>query len=353
MSCPSCGTSVPAGQERCPACGAAVAPITEGALAPDPRVRPEPLREIPGLVKKKERTWKDEVRDRMRDRKRRREGDADLPLFRDEDEAGEGSPLGEEPDGTGLDGASPEAAEGPDRGARLMAGASDVGLASPVELGADENDLPLRPSTASVPSRTPDLRLAAPEPGPAEPTLREPAPRPGLPARERAGDRARAEGAAPARDEDEWTLGTEPAGEPRPVERPARSGERAQAAALDVTLLVVLWALVVYFASRAAHVDLMGLRPSWRYLAGYLAFLGLVYAGYFTGTTGQTLGKIATGLRVVDAGGRPPGYLRAFLRAALGTIGVLAAGLGLLPMLLDPARRAFHDRLVKTRVIKG
>jgi hypothetical protein len=47
--------------------------MTEGALAPDPtvRARPEPLREIPGL-KKREKTWKDEVRERMRDRKRRR-----------------------------------------------------------------------------------------------------------------------------------------------------------------------------------------------------------------------------------------------------------------------------------------
>ena len=129
--------------------------------------------------------------------------------------------------------------------------------------------------------------------------------------------------------------------------------ESARAAALDLGLLTILWAIVVYFASRAAHVELMGLRPAWPYLGGYLAFLSLTYAGYFTGTTGQTLGKIAVGLRVVDAGGRPPGYLRAFVRAALGSIGVLAAGAGLIPMLLDPARRALHDRLVKTRVVKG
>ena len=88
MSCPACGGSVPGGQERCPACGAHVAPLTEGALAPDPsaRPRPEPLREIPGL-KKRERTWKDEVRERVRDRKRQRGGGGELPLFRD---AGEG-----------------------------------------------------------------------------------------------------------------------------------------------------------------------------------------------------------------------------------------------------------------------
>ena len=84
-----------------------------------------------------------------------------------------------------------------------------------------------------------------------------------------------------------------------------------------------------------------------------LAFLGLVYGCYFTGTTGQTVGKMAAGLRVVDAAGHPPGYLRAFVRALIGACGVLAAGLGLLPMMFDPARRAFHDRLFRTRVIKG
>jgi predicted glycogen debranching enzyme len=92
---------------------------------------------------------------------------------------------------------------------------------------------------------------------------------------------------------------------------------------------------------------------AWPWLTGYLAFLGLAYAAYFTGTTGQTLGKILFALRVVDTAGQPPGYLRAFARAALGALGVLAAGLGLLPMAFDPARRALHDRVFRTRVIRS
>jgi uncharacterized RDD family membrane protein YckC len=339
VSCPSCGSLVPAGQERCPACSASVAPVTEGALAPDPaaRPRPEPLREIPGL-KKKERTWKDEVRDRVRDRKRRRVGDGELPLFRDEgegEESAEGSAAGEETEG-------------------LMAGSSEAGLASPIELGADEPDLPLRPPAPASPSRTPDLRLSATEAAPREAAPRDVTVRPPIVPRDPPSGRAHVDPERPPLEEDEWTLGAEPSpADPRPVERPAQSGERARAAALDLALVGVMWAVVVYFASRAAHVDLIGLKPAWRYLAGYLAFLGLTYAGYFTGTTGQTLGKIATGLRVVDAAGRPPGYLRAFARAALGSLGVVAAGAGLIPMLLDPARRAFHDRVARTRVVKN
>jgi uncharacterized RDD family membrane protein YckC len=139
--------------------------------------------------------------------------------------------------------------------------------------------------------------------------------------------------------------------ESTPLERPARVGERAQAAAVDAGILVVLGALVLYFTGRAARVDLVGLSMSWPWMVSYLAFLGLFYAGYFTGTTGQTPGKMMTGLRVVDTRGRPPGYLRAALRAAAGAVGTALAGLGLVPMALDPARRALHDRLASTRVV--
>ena len=321
MSCPACGSNLPGGQARCPACGANVAPMTEGALAPDPS-RAQPMRELPGF-KKREKTWKDEVRERVRDRKLRR-GDGELPLF--DGPGGEGELGG---DGS-VDDIAPEPPpppvaarpkivipERPERH-RMTGKTADSGLGSvAIEVGVDESDLPLRP--AELPLRAP---AAAPPPV-AEPPV-----------------------------DESWSLGAEPSAPPRPVERPAYSGERARAAAVDLTLLTVLWAVVVYFASRAAHVGLTGLLPAWPYLGGYLAFLGLTYAGYFTGTTGQTLGKIATGLRVVDAGGRPPGYVRAFGRAALGSLGVLAAGAGLIPMLLDPARRALHDRVSRTRVVK-
>ena len=328
MSCPACGGHVAGGQERCPACGAHVAPLTEGALAPDPaaRPRPEPLREIPGL-KKCERTWKDEVRERVRDRKRKR-GDGDLPLFRDgEDVEGGDEPGGEDP----VVGEPPVPA--PPRAPLAFMDARSVDIAE-----EEDADLPLRP--AELPLREPenaptpavDLRLA--------------------PAGEPAAARTRAPEPPMVEPSEEWTLGAEPADAARPVERPAYSGERARAAALDLALLTVLWAIVVYFAGRAAHVELTGLRPAWPYLAGYLAFLGLTYAGYFTGTTGQTLGKMVHRLHVLDLGGGPPGHARAVARALVGTLGVLLAGGGLLPMIYDPARRALHDRLLKTRVIR-
>jgi uncharacterized RDD family membrane protein YckC len=144
-----------------------------------------------------------------------------------------------------------------------------------------------------------------------------------------------------------------PVAEAPPVERPARAAERARAAAVDALIFAALSALVVYFTGRAARVGVAALAPSWPALASYLGLLALFYAGYFTGTTGQTPGKLATGLRVVGAGGRPPGYLRAAARALVGVVGTALAGLGLLPMAFDPAARTFHDRLFRTRVVRG
>jgi uncharacterized RDD family membrane protein YckC len=285
------------------------------SVTPPPRGKAEPLREIPGL-KKKERTWKDEVRERVHHRKRSRKGgEADLPLFEGGDEAAAGTePVPAPPAAVH----EPFGAETP-RDSAALHDAEDLPLQSPVRTAPDAP--PLDDRVADVTSRR------APEP---------------------LFDEAESNGAQ------EWTLDdAPPAGEARPVERPAHLGERIRAAAIDMTLLAGLWAVVVYFASRAAHVGVAGMLPAWPYLASYLAFLGLVYAGYFSGTTGQTLGKIATGLRVVDKAGQPPGYLCSFARAAVGSLGITLVFAGVVPVFFDPARRALHDRLFKTRVIKG
>jgi len=331
MTCPSCGASISAGGDRCPGCGTLLVPPSEGALAPDPLSaslraggKVEPLREIPGL-KKKEKSWKDEVRERVRHRHRRRNtGDGGLPLF----EGLEGKA-----DVTTLEPPNAATASGPEP--PPAAAESWSGVREEAAVLPQDDDLPLRPGDAP--------RTAGPAfGGSLDEQVAASIPR---------------RGAEPVFDDnprEEWTLeGSAPPAESRPVERPAHVGERLRAAAIDLALLGGLWAVVVYFASRAAHVGVTGLIPAWPYLAAYLAFLGLVYAGYFSGTTGQTLGKIAIGLRVVDKAGQPPGYPRAFLRAVLGSVGIGVAFAGVVPMFFDPARRALHDRLSKTRVVKG
>jgi uncharacterized RDD family membrane protein YckC len=333
MTCPTCGGELVPGGDRCPVCDTSVAPRVEGALAADPRlltppVRPkakvEPLRDIPGL-RKREKTWRDEVQERVRSRRQRR-AEAGLPLF-DQPEVPP-APAAEPPPAERT--APPFPAAPPGEG--------------PSPESAREPDLV---STRLSEAELADLPLRAPE-------------------TEKPIDRAVAEATPPLRRgvpslDDDVFLGeadTEvelapPAAEPAPLERPARAAERARAAALDALLFAALSAFVVYFTGRAARVGLTALAPSWPALASYLALLALFYAGYFTGTTGQTPGKLVTGLRVVGPTGRPPGYLRAMARALVGLLGTGLAGLGLLPMAFDPAARTLHDRLFRTRVVCG
>jgi uncharacterized RDD family membrane protein YckC len=356
MKCPSCSEALPALAARCPGCGAVVAPPVEGALAPKPRtVTPpprdavEPLRDIPGMPKK-ERTWRDEVQDRVRKRRKKR-AQSSLPLFEQpavtgapEDPPAEGAPSRSRPAPSGP--AAVASRRDPVAESTVTAPFPSPGVGRRVVGDAEFEATPLSEEELA------DLPLRTAEPGPAvvgsaerpEPPRVSVGLPPDAPALE--------EQLIPSDDEDDEALSlTPPPGEPGPLERPARVGERAQAAAVDAGILVVLGALVIYFAGRAARVDVPSLAVSWPWMASYLALLGLFYAGYFTGTTGQTPGKMVAGLRVVDARGRPPGYLRASLRAIAGAAGTLLAGLGLIPMTLDPARRALHDRLLRTRVI--
>jgi len=111
--------------------------------------------------------------------------------------------------------------------------------------------------------------------------------------------------------------------------------------------------------------------------AGVVAVAGLLANEVvFVGRTGQTLGKKAMGIFVVDAGGRPPRYSTALIRLLVWTVPLLAC-LGLwglvigdtalslavwgaalaslvapLWLVAGPEHRGLHDRLCGTRVIE-
>jgi uncharacterized RDD family membrane protein YckC len=370
-------------------CSAAALPV-EGALAPDlsrrpPRAGVEPIRELPGK-RRRERTWKDEVRERV-DRRRQEvrgepAGETGLPLFPERGQARAARPSPETASRTGAPARRPERRPArpapppqapPAESAADTVPAPDAGVATsgpslldPVDAARPTGDAPARFELDSV-----DLHAAA-RPDPLalleDPPLGDPAHAPEFKPRDahahgdlhlrladdgEDGGRGRAPSLTldPPTEEDWPLVAPRAAGERRPVERPAGALERVQAALIDAGVLIGLGALVVYFAGRVAQVPLSGLRPAWPFLAAYLVFLGLVYASYFTGTTGQTVGKILLGLRVVDSAGHAPGYARALARGALGALGTLAAGLGLVTVLFDPAHRALHDRVFRTRVV--
>lgn len=292
----------------------------EGALAPDlDRValaNDALVRDVPAF-RKREPAWKDEVRERLKHRRKGRSEEPELPIFgNDEPPVPDADPLPAPPASAPVSlGDSADEDE-----------AAERALDRPEAVVDDVVDLPLR--QAEVESLEDEALAEAPEAAAAgfdEPVL---APWPSRV------------------DEDDAVL--EPARPP--AERPAFFGERLQAASVDLLTLAGFAAVAIYFAARLARVSLFGLLPAWPYFALFLGFFGLSYASWFTGLTGQTLGKILFRLRVVDSAGAPLGHSRAALRAALGAVGS-ALLLGALPIFFDPARRALHDRLLKTRVV--
>jgi uncharacterized RDD family membrane protein YckC len=87
-----------------------------------------------------------------------------------------------------------------------------------------------------------------------------------------------------------------------------------------------------------------------------LTFLVVQNGGYLAAFTagGQTLGKMATGIRVVAA--EPTESLdlgRAVLRTAVWLALAIPAGLGFLTAFLTPDHRGLHDRFAGTRVVRA
>jgi len=96
-------------------------------------------------------------------------------------------------------------------------------------------------------------------------------------------------------------------------------------------------------------------------MAPLIAFLALLNGGYlatFVAAGGQTIGKMAAGTRVVPADPAAAVWDRvsfgqAVVRTGAYLLSLLPAGLGFLPGLVGDERRAFHDRLADTRVVRA
>ena len=123
-----------------------------------------------------------------------------------------------------------------------------------------------------------------------------------------------------------------------------------QAALLPFQLFIVLPTLIAGGIGRRAD-PARALAVN----AGYYVVAMLVSFGYVVwmhGKWGQTLGKIATGVKVVGVGGEPIGYGRAFGRFLGVFLSVITLGIGYLMSGFRADKRALHDLVAGTRVMK-
>lgn len=132
---------------------------------------------------------------------------------------------------------------------------------------------------------------------------------------------------------------------------------RVGAAILDGLILSVPTTLVsAVFASGSISANVTyGYSPGEEAAVNLLGtVIAVAYYAYFEGARGQTLGKMALGLRVIDADtgdyiGIGRGIGRYFARILSGIV----LGLGYLWMLWDPRKQTWHDKLVGSVVVRS
>lgn len=138
-----------------------------------------------------------------------------------------------------------------------------------------------------------------------------------------------------------------------PSALPAALPWRLLAAVYDALPVLALWML-----SSALVLVLHGNRPFAPWSAGQVAlwtlcwFVTGLYAVLSWRRGGQTLGMRPWRLRVVDASGHVATTKALWLRYAVATVSLAAAGLGFLWSLVDRERRTWHDIASGTRLVR-
>ncbi len=133
----------------------------------------------------------------------------------------------------------------------------------------------------------------------------------------------------------------------------AAPSSRILAALVDASILSALDAVVLYFTLRlcglpTAEIVQLPIVP----LAAFFLLLNGGYFVAFTAVGGQSIGKMALGIKVItqEDGSVPIG--RATIRTLAYLVSALPLGAGFLPGVMSADRLALHDRLAHTRVVR-
>jgi uncharacterized RDD family membrane protein YckC len=135
-------------------------------------------------------------------------------------------------------------------------------------------------------------------------------------------------------------------------------GRRLAALLVDVIVLVVAISVALVAAGMPAD-ELRERVENGETLLVIVLFLipEAIYYTWMVGSRSQTVGKMALGIKVVDADSRAPiGYLRAFRRwlstAAMRALFWIPAIVDHLWPLRDPKRQALHDKFARSVVVR-
>jgi len=135
-------------------------------------------------------------------------------------------------------------------------------------------------------------------------------------------------------------------------------GRRLAALLVDVIVLVVAISVALVAAGMPAD-ELRDRVENGETLLVIVLFLipEAIYYTWMVGSRSQTVGKMAFGIKIVDAESRAPiGYLRAFRRwlstAAMRALFWIPAIVDHLWPLRDPKNQALHDKFARSVVVR-
>jgi uncharacterized RDD family membrane protein YckC len=139
----------------------------------------------------------------------------------------------------------------------------------------------------------------------------------------------------------------------------ARVPDHAYAGLISRVAALAIDIMVVTIGSAAVRVlppviwrEVIGRQPAWLTIGSAALAAALPWA-YFTlcwWLAGQTVGDMLLGIAVQRQNGDDPTLLQSALRAAVGLLLFPLWIIGLVAILWEPQRRAWHDRIFRTVV---
>ena len=117
----------------------------------------------------------------------------------------------------------------------------------------------------------------------------------------------------------------------------------------DSLLLLAIFMIASFAALSLTDGEAIPSGTLW-FRAYLLGITAVFFCGFWL-RGGQTLGLRSWRLRVESADGQSVTLHQALIRFLAAFLALLPAGIGLVWLLFDPERRAWHDRLSGTRVV--
>lgn len=131
----------------------------------------------------------------------------------------------------------------------------------------------------------------------------------------------------------------------------ATFGQRFAAKFLDGIIIFVIQ-MIVGFATASLAGPGDGSSALGTFLSILMMFFGVFYAVFFLTKFNATPGKMAMKLRVVTPEGEPIGFKKALIRSLMEIVSGLILYIGYIMAAFDDEKRALHDRVASTRVIR-